>query len=42
MPLDTNPAKSSGFTEVSGHQIAWRSTGTGRPLLMLNRFRRLG
>jgi len=27
------------FTDVNGHQIAWRSTGAGQPLLMLNRFR---
>ncbi|PRY80178.1 pimeloyl-ACP methyl ester carboxylesterase [Yoonia maritima] len=39
MPLDTDHANNSNFTDVNGHQIAWRSTGAGQPLLMLNRFR---
>ncbi len=39
MPLDIEHAISTNFTDVDGHQIAWRSTGTGQPLLMLNRFR---
>lgn len=38
MPLDSDNTNNN-FTDVNGHQIAWRSTGTGQPLLMLNRFR---
>ncbi|MEP2627425.1 MAG: alpha/beta hydrolase [Hyphomicrobiales bacterium] len=37
MSLDTN--QSTNFTDVNGHKIAWRSIGSGRPLVMLNRFR---
>jgi pimeloyl-ACP methyl ester carboxylesterase len=39
MSLDIHPATPLNFTQVNGVQIAWRSTGQGHPLLMLNRFR---
>ncbi|OIQ34016.1 MAG: hypothetical protein BM559_09060 [Roseobacter sp. MedPE-SWchi] len=32
-------SKDTNFVEVNGDQVVWRSTGSGRPLLMLNRFR---
>ncbi len=39
MAFDTDTPNTTNFTEVNGTRIAWRSAGTGQPLLMLNRFR---
>ncbi|MGJ8555995.1 MAG: alpha/beta fold hydrolase [Sulfitobacter geojensis] len=39
MSLDINEPIETHFADVDGMQIAWRSKGRGRPLLMLNRFR---
>jgi pimeloyl-ACP methyl ester carboxylesterase len=39
MSLDINKSNESNFAQVGDVQIAWRSTGQGQPLLMLNRFR---
>lgn len=39
MSLDLNEPIETHFADVEGTQIAWRSAGQGRPLLMLNRFR---
>lgn len=39
MSLDINEPIETHFVDVDGMQIAWRSKGQGRPLLMLNRFR---
>ncbi len=38
MPLDSDNTINN-VTDVNGPKIAWRSAGTGQPLLMLNRFR---
>ncbi len=39
MSLNESRSELNNVAVVAGQQIAWRSVGSGRPLLMLNRFR---
>lgn len=39
MSLNNGTTNVTRFADVNGTQIAWRCIGSGRPLLMLNRFR---